>query len=168
MSEGNIRSADKFIKRIASLLQPSGSLFILIMNDRLSDATAFSASFAYHSARFVNWSMWVAETSYVRSGPVRWALRRQLVLLARRASTFRWYDLPYLVVVGGVASIVNCLCDVIASRATPNPPRRGFCSSMFLVLRPAARTANLPPTPASCSAHDQDKTDQPSGQTAAP
>jgi hypothetical protein len=137
MSEGNIRSADKFIKRIASLLQPSGSLYILIMNDRLSDATAFAASFAYHSARFVHWSMWVAETSYVRSGPVRWALRRQLVRLARRATTFRWYDLPYLVVVGGLASIVNCLCDLIASRATPDPPRRGFCSSMFLVLRPA-------------------------------
>jgi hypothetical protein len=88
--------------------------------------------------------MWVAETSYVRSGPVRWALRRQLVLLARRATTFRWYDLPYLVVVGGVASVINCLCDVIASRATPDPPRRGFCSSMFLVLRSAVRT----PSPA--------------------
>jgi len=155
MSEGNIRSADKFIKRIASLLQPSGSLFILILNERLSDAAGFGASFAYHSARFINLSMWVAETSYVRSGPVRWALRRQLVLFARRATTFRWYDLPYLVIVGGVASIVNCLCDVMASRATPDPPRRGFCSSMFLVLRPAAHSSS----PA--SQDSQSEADQP-------
>jgi hypothetical protein len=168
MSEGNIRSADKLIKRIGSLLQPSGSLFILIMNDRLSDAAAFAASFAYHSVRFVNLSMWVAETSYVRSGPVRWALRRQLVLLARRAATFRWYELPYLVIVGGLASIVNCLCDVIASRATPDPPRRGFCSSMFLVLRPAARPSSRSPVATGGSMQDEYETDRSSGETAIP
>ena len=155
ISEGNIRSADKFIKRIASLLQPSGSLFILITNDRLSDAAGFATGFAFHSARLVNLSMWVAETSYVHSGPIRWALRRQLVLLARRATTFQWYELPYLVVVGGLASIVNCLCDVIASRATPDPPRRGLCSSVFLVLRAAAHPSSVLPAPVSCSTRDK-------------
>lgn len=148
MSEGNIRNADRFIRLITAFLNPSASLFILIVNSRLSDAPAFGADFAYHAARFVNLSMWVTETNYVRTGPVRWALRRHLVMLARRATSLRLYDVPYLVIAGGVMSIVNCLCNVIASRAAAYPPRRGLCSSIFLVLRstveassPAARAA---------------------------
>jgi hypothetical protein len=138
MTESGMRNADKLIKRIVTLLQPSASLFVLVFNDRQSDAAAFAAGFAYHSARFVNLSMWVAETSYVRSGPVRWALRRRLVLLGRRATTLRWYNLPYLFVAGGIMSVVNCLLNVVGTRTTAEPPRWGFCSSMFLVLRPAA------------------------------
>jgi hypothetical protein len=136
MTEGGMRNADKCIKRIVSLLQPAASLFILVINDRLTDAPAFAAGFAYHSARFVNLSMWVAETSYVRSGPVRWALRRRLVQLGRRATTLQWYHVPYLVIAGGLLSVLNCLLNVMGTRATVEPPRRGFCSSMFLVLRP--------------------------------
>jgi hypothetical protein len=142
MTEGNIRNADRFIRLITTFLTPSASLFILIFNSRLSDAPAFAADFAYHAARFVNLSMWVAETSYVRSGRIRWALRRQLVLLARRATSLRLYDVPYLVIVGGVMSIVSCLCNVIASRATAYPPRGGLCSSIFLVFRPSVEASS--------------------------
>jgi hypothetical protein len=143
MSEGSIRNADKYIKRIAALLQPPASLLIIILNERLSDAAGFAAGFAHHSARFVNLSMWVAETRYVHCSPAHWALRRGLVRLGRRATTLRWYDVPYLVVVGGLTSIVNYLFNVIASRATPEPPRRRLCSSIFLVLQPPV--ASPPP-----------------------
>jgi hypothetical protein len=151
MSEGDISRADKLIRRIATLLQPSASLFILILNDRAFDPAAFGGAFAHHSARFVNLSMWVAETSYVRSGKIRWALRRRLARLARRSTGLRWYHLPHLVIVGGFLSVVNCLCDVVAWRATPDPPRRGICSSAFLVLRPTAGFSKLPSDAAACS-----------------
>jgi hypothetical protein len=156
MTEGNIRNADRFIRLITAFLKPSASLFILILNSRLSDAPAFAADFAYHAARFVNLSMWVAEISYVRSGRIRWALRRQLVLLARRVTSLRLYDVPYLVIVGGVMSIMNYLCNVIASRATAYPPRRGLCSSIFLVLRPSADLSLSAPPPERSKADEPD------------
>jgi hypothetical protein len=123
-------------------LQPSASVFVLILNDRHFEPQAFAAGFAHQSARFFNLSMWVAETSYVRSGHIRWTLRRRLLLLARRASSLRWYELPYFAVAGAFLSVANWLCNVLASRARPYPPRRGFCSSLFLVLRPAAQRAS--------------------------
>jgi hypothetical protein len=91
--------------------------------------------------------MWVAETSYVRSGPIRWALRRRLVRLGRRATTLRWYHLPYLFLAGGIMSVMNCLLNVVGTRTTAEPPRWGFCSSMFLVLRPAAGARSPAPAP---------------------
>jgi hypothetical protein len=136
MSQLNIRSADKLLARIVAMLPRPASVIIMVTNDGLDEATAFAASFAYHSTAFLEQSIWVARTSYVSSGPVRWALRRGLVVLAQRATNPRWYDLPYLFVIGGLLSFVNCLCDAVFSRPTYDPPRRGFCSSMLVVLRP--------------------------------
>jgi hypothetical protein len=137
MGEGHIRIAEKLIERIAPVLRPSASLFILIVNDRHSDAPAFALSFAHHAVQFLDLSMWVADINYVRSGAVRWALRRRLALFGRRATSLRPYQIPYLAIAGGTLSTLNGLLNIVAWRATPHPPRRGLCSSIFLELRPA-------------------------------
>jgi hypothetical protein len=141
-TEGYMDGADKITKRIASLLQSAASLFVLIINDRQSDPRAFGGRFAHNSSRFINLSMWVAEVRYVRSGSLRWMLRRRLALLGRRTTNVRPVEAPYFVVAGSIASVLNGLLNVILWRATDYPPRRGFCSSIFLVLRP---TVALPP-----------------------
>ncbi len=152
ISERHIRTAGTVLARVAALLQPPAGVVILVMNDGLSEAADFAASFAYHTAGFLEQSRWVAQASYVSSAPVRWALRRGLAVLADRASTARWYDLPYFVIVGGLMSLVNFLCDAIASRPKLEPPRRGFCSSMLVVLRP-----NPESSPAHCRADDRSR-----------
>jgi hypothetical protein len=135
MTEADFSNVERLIARIKVLLQPSTSLFILVLNDRACEAAGFAARFARHSFRFLDLSTWIAQTSYVRSGPIRWAMRRRMTLLTARSANHRWYEVPNLFVAGSLLSIVNFLCDVIASRAGPDPPRRGLCSSVFLVLR---------------------------------
>jgi hypothetical protein len=143
-TEGYIESADKISRRVSLLLQPAASLFVLIINDRQSDAREFGGRFAHSSSRFINLSKWVAEVHYVRSDAFRWAIRRRLALLGRRATGLRPLQVPYFVVAGAILSALNGLLNVILWRATDYPPRRGFCSSVFLELRP---TVALQPAP---------------------
>jgi hypothetical protein len=156
MAEGHIRIADKLIKRISSLLRPSGSLFILVTNDRQSDAPAFALNFAQHAVRFLDLSTWVTDIIYVRSGAIRWGLRRRLALLGRRATSLRPYQVPYFVIESGLVSALNGLLNLMAWRAAPYPPRRGLCSSIFIELRPGMDQSSAASPVAQSQAHAPD------------
>lgn len=138
ITEPYCASADKLLRRISPLLLQSGTFYILVVNDRVSEVSTFGTSFAQHAGRFLDLSRWVSGITYVRSGVFRWALRLRLSMLGRRATTLRISEVPVFASAVGLMSVVHGLLSALMWRARPYPPRRGICSSIFLVLRPSA------------------------------
>ncbi|MBV8566955.1 MAG: hypothetical protein JO273_15990 [Methylobacteriaceae bacterium] len=144
LTEKDLNRGDELVERIGPLLKPGGHSMILVTNDRgLDDAAGFGLSFAYHAPRFLHLGTSVAETHYVPSDRRRWQIQRTIGRLGRAA--FRRPILfPLAAAAGGVLAIGSFLSNQSSMRTEPTPPRRGLCSSVFMILRTSAASMERP------------------------
>jgi hypothetical protein len=80
---------------------------------------------------------WVGDTHYVPLSNLRLSLQRAMTRLAVALRHRSVLYLPLAAVGGSVLALASFACNLMALRPTATPPRRGYCSSVFTVLRGA-------------------------------
>ena len=138
LKETELIKTGEFLKRMRLLLKDQGSIYTVANNDRVWDVDGFDQSFAFHANRFADVKTWVADVTYVRSSQLRWKTQTWMVRLARAARRSPVMYLPVMATVGSFFALVIYACNKAAMRTFSKPPRRGFSSSIFIVMRPSS------------------------------
>jgi hypothetical protein len=123
------------LERSGPLLKPGGQILVFTRNERTEDGRGFAASVAYHASRFSNPLLWVTKIQFIGGSRLRWGLQQLTSRLARAAARRPLLYLPILPIAGGCLAVASYLCSRAAARiASEEPPRRGFVSSVFMII----------------------------------
>jgi hypothetical protein len=144
LTEEDLKRGNEFLERSGPLLKQDGQIFVFTTNNRTNDFEGFGPSVAYNAAHFSNLKLWLSETKFVRASKLRWNLRQTIVRLARAVARRPLFYLPVAAIAGGFLALATYTCNRAALRAGFAPPRRGGCSSIFMVVRPSANLLNIP------------------------
>jgi hypothetical protein len=146
LTEEELKQSDGLVGRVGPLLKPGGQIMVMVTNNRsLEDAGKFGDAFAYEATRLLDTSAWLTEVNYVPASRARWVISRLMMRLAQRGAASQWDPalVVPLVMAGGPLLLGTYLCN-LGIRPSKIPPR-GFCSSIFLILRRAE--GSPPPLP---------------------
>ena len=139
LTEGDLKRGNEFLERSGPLLKQDGQVFVFTTNYRIDDFAGFGPSIAYNAAYFSNLKLWLSETKFVRASKLRWNYGKRLCGLHVPWPVVRYFiflsqQLPEDFSRWRPIHESSCAARKIQ-------PRRGGCSSVFMVMRPSA---NLP------------------------
>jgi hypothetical protein len=140
LTERDVKFGDVFIDRVAPLLKPDGLLLLLANNTNFDETPEFAPSFAFHSVRFGNLSLWLSDIHYISSTNWRAFVQRKIVAIGRMARRTPPVGLVLGAIFGVPLLIASYLCNRRAAVGTAVPPRHAHCSSVFMEFRPSDRT----------------------------
>ena len=144
LAEGDLKRGNDFLQRIGPLLKRSGQVLIFTTNDRVEDRAGFVPSFAYHAGCFTNLALWLSEVEFVRMSNLRANIQQAFVRLGRAAARHPLFYFPVAAIAGGLLALMSYACNQAARRTDSKPPGRGFCSSVFMVMRLAENVSSFP------------------------
>jgi hypothetical protein len=140
LTERDVKLGDVFIDRVAPLLKADGLLLLLVNNTNFDETPEFAQSFAFHSVRFGNLSLWLSGIHYISSTDWRAFVQHKIVALGRTARRTPLAGLVLAAIFGVPLLIASYFCNRRAAVGTVVPPRHAHCSSVFMEFRPSDRT----------------------------
>jgi 2-polyprenyl-3-methyl-5-hydroxy-6-metoxy-1,4-benzoquinol methylase len=135
VTEGEMQRCDEIVDRVAPMMQPGGTIIIVVYNRRARDVAGFHRSVGTHAPRLLRPAATATGIYFVQASRMRWHLLNSMVSMARRANSNPVIGVPCLLAAGGFLVIGAMVSNLLQGQPKAALRPGDLASSFVMELR---------------------------------